>query len=113
MRTLHWKQRLKYLNAVAEHLISLGYHVEQPKHDDDFLDVWGTIKGSRCYYEIYVTMYPCGDGINGIWDFSEMDEGTEMYLSNDPLYGLDTRWCVSCYFPKNFKPFKRGRLKAS
>jgi hypothetical protein len=112
MKQMHYKKRLKYLNAVADHLISLGYQVNEPTHDHDLLDVWGTIKGRKCYIEIYVTMYECDSGINGIWHYDD-NEGTEMFLSNEPLYGLDTRWCISCYFPDDFKSFKKGKLRSA
>ncbi len=88
---LHWKQEMKYLNAVANYLTSLGYKVNEPDSKNrDFLDVWGSLKGRKCFEEIYVTMYKCGNGINGIWHQGNHD-GIEVYLDPHPLYGLDTR----------------------
>lgn len=113
---LHYKQEMKYLNAVAEYLVSLGYHVEAPdtKHRD-LLDVWGTYKGKRCYCEIYVTIYasePEGNhmgGISGIWSQGD-NEPEELFLSNDETAGLDTRF-APMHILDGLKPFKKGRIK--
>lgn len=107
---LHYKQEMKYLNVVADYLVSLGYHVEEPdpKHRD-LLDVWGTYKGKRCFQEIYVTIYKTDHGIHGIWHQGDHD-GVEMYLDDDPLYGLDTRECLEQILD-GLKPFKKGRIK--
>lgn len=45
---LHWKQEMKYLNAIADYLTELGYAVTEPdsKHRD-LLDVWGTLFGKE------------------------------------------------------------------
>lgn len=107
---LHWTQEMKYLNAVADHLVELGYHVLEPDTEHrDLLDVWGTLNGRRCYVEIYVTMYPCHNGINGIWHQGEHD-GVELYMDNHPLDGLDTRNGIETILD-DLKPFKRGKIK--
>src|SRR4051812_32029871 len=113
---LHYTQEMKYLRAVADHLIELGYHVEAPDvQNRNLLDVWGTHKGKRCYIEIYATIFPIRSesgwlrGIHGIWHQGEHD-GIELYLDLDPLYGLDTRECLSIILD-NLKPFKKGKLK--
>lgn len=107
---LHWTQEMKYLNAVADHLIELGYHVEKPNSEyREWLDVWGTYKGRRCYIEIYVNMYKCPHGINGIWHQGEHD-GVEMYMDDHPLYGLDTRNGIETILD-DLKPFKKGKIK--
>lgn len=62
MRPLHWKRRLKYLRAVADHLVECGYSVNEPAHDDDYLDVWGKIGKQKCFVTIYVTMYEGDSG---------------------------------------------------
>jgi hypothetical protein len=114
MNKLHYKQKLKYLNAVANHLIECGYHVEEPTHEHDLLDVWGTSGGRKCFVEVCVTMYRCDGGINGIWDLPSDDEnceGREMFLSDDETYGLDTRWSIEGLIADQIKPFKRGKRK--
>lgn len=112
MDKLHYKQRLKYLNAVANYLIGLGYHVEKPHHDDDYLNVWGTVKRRRCFQQIDVFMYECRNGyggINGVWHQGDHD-GVEVFYSNNPDYGLDTRECLEQILD-DLKPFKRGKMK--
>lgn len=107
---LHYKQEMKYLNKVAKYLASLGYHVEAPNTQHrDLLDVWGTFNGRRCYQEIYVKIYACGSGINGIWYQGE-NAAEEVFLSNDPNYGLDTRFFPLCILG-GLKPFKKGKIK--
>lgn len=110
MKKLHYKQEIKYLNAVADYLIELGYQVETPnsKHRD-LLDVWGIFNGKQCFQEIYVTMWPCNNGINGVWNQGE-HEGIELYLDNDPIYGLDTREHLP-HILNGLKPFKKGKKK--
>lgn len=110
MKRLHYKQEMKYLNAVAEYLTELGYEVIEPnpKHRD-LLDVYGTFNGRRCFVEIYVTMWACDHGINGVWNQGEHD-GIEMYMDNDPLYGLDTREHLP-HILDGLKPMKRKSAK--
>lgn len=109
---LHYKQEMKYLNAVADYLISLGYQVEQPDSKNrDLLDVWGTVNGKKCFLEIYVTIYTVPEwngSINGIWHQGE-HEGVEMFLSSDPNYGLDTRNYLEQILD-GLKPFKKGKI---
>ena len=77
---MHYKTEMKYLNAVAEYLTEMGYDVEAPssKHRD-LLDVWGTLNGRKCFQEIYVTMWPCDGGVNGVWHQGEHD--VEVFLN--------------------------------
>lgn len=110
MKKLHYKQEMKYLNAVADHLIELGYQVIEPDTKyRDLLDVWGTYKGKKCFVEIYVTMWPMDHGINGIWHQGE-HEGIELYLDNDPIYGLDVREHLP-HILDDLKPFKKKSKK--
>jgi hypothetical protein len=90
--------KLKYMNAVADHLISLGYEVETPDENNDLIDVWGftSVKGHkrrrRCFVEIYLHAFSEMDnGLYGIWGQGESDD-EELFLSSDPAYGLDTRF---------------------
>ena len=80
---LHYTQEMRYLRAVADYLISCGYDVEEPstKHRN-LLDVWGTVKGKRVFQEIYCTIYPCDNGINGVWDNGDND-CIEIFLDSD------------------------------
>lgn len=109
MEKLHYMQEMKYLRAVADHLIAMGYEVEEPstKHRD-LLDVWGTFKGKRCFIEIYVTIHPCHGGIHGIWHQGE-HEGVEIFLH--PEFGLQTSDYIGSILD-GLKPFKKKKKLA-
>lgn len=106
MKKLHYKQEMKYLNAVADYLTELGYAVEEPdsKHRN-LLDVWGKIQGRKCFQEIYVQMWACGNGINGVW-YQGDHEPIEIYL--DPEYGLDDRNDITIIL-EDLVPLKRKK----
>lgn len=110
MKQLHYKQEMKYLNAVADYLIELGYGVVQPTTDyRESLTVWGMYKNTKCHLEISVSMYACHNGINGVWHQGEHD-GIELFLDLLPNgYGLDTRNDIEILFD-GLKPFKKGKL---
>ena len=86
------KQEMNYLKEVAEYIESLGYEVEAPDENNrDLLDVWGFSNGRKCYIEIYVTIHRCEYGTVGYW-MQGNHESEEVFLSDDPLYGLDLRF---------------------
>jgi len=104
---IHYKTEMKYLNAVADYIISMGYDVEQPttKHRD-LLDVWGIHKGKKCYIEIYVTIHKLDNGIIGYWMQGD-NENEEAFLSENSTYGLDTRF-LPLHILDNLKPLRKG-----
>lgn len=107
---LHYRQRLQYMNAVADYLIELGYHVEEPDPRHDRLDVWGTVGGRRCFIEIYLHAISKDErGTYGVWGAGEAED-EELFLSNDPTYGLDTRFAPMLIL-EGLKPFKKGKRK--
>lgn len=84
--------KLAYLNEVAKYIESLGYEVETPAEEHDLLDVWGKFRGRKCFVEIYLHAFSIMDnGLYGIWGQGD-NEDEELFLSNDPIYGLDTRF---------------------
>lgn len=107
MNSLTKAQRRKYIKAVSEYLIELGYHVS-PDYKRELIDVWGTLNRRRCYIEIYaMTIHPTANGIHGIWGQGD-NEDEELYLDNER--GLDTRFAPLLIL-ENLKSFKRGRFK--
>lgn len=116
---LHYKQEMKYLNAIADHLIEIGYEVEEPDTKyRDLLDVWGTWNGKKCYLEIYVDMYPIRNGgskrslngIGGIWSQGD-HEPVEVHLYDkyydDKLYLYEIDDLVIIL--DKLKPFKKRK----
>lgn len=104
-------QKQKYMDAVAEYIISLGYEVETADPEHDLLDVWGKYKGKRCYIEIYLHAFQVMDnGLYGIWGQGD-NEDEELFLSSYPTCGLDTR-----FFPLSIldglKPIKKQKRGA-
>lgn len=84
--------KLKYMKEVAKYIESLGYRVENPTSKHDLLDVWGKFNGKKCFVEIYLHAFGEYEyGLYGIWGQGD-NEDEELFLSNDPLYGLDTRF---------------------
>lgn len=84
---MHYIKEIKYLNRIADYFQSQGYEVESPSiRHRDLLDVWGYNGKRKCFTEIYVTIYECNNGINGIWTCD--DESVEVFLNcNDNLIG--------------------------
>lgn len=80
-----------YLNEVAKYIESLGYAVEEVDPNHDLLDVWGKLNGKKCYVEIYLRAFSThSNGAYGVWGQGDNDD-EELFLSNDSIYGLDTR----------------------
>lgn len=106
-KRIHWKQEMKYLNALAEYIQSLGYEVEEPstKHRD-ILDVWGKIGSKKCFVELYITIYKTDHGIIGY--ITNGDESEEAYLDLTFGYGLDTRF-LPLYALENLKPLNKRK----
>jgi hypothetical protein len=120
---LHWKQEMQYLNGVADLLIAMGYHVEEPDTKyREWLDVWGTVDGRKCYQEIYVTMYPIVDGgvnknitgVGGIWHQGE-NEPVEVHLYEQSYDGKPVIYEVDDIglILDGLRPFKKGKRKAA
>ena len=108
MKNLHYKQEMRYLNAIVNHLVELGFHVEKPDTKyRDILDVWGKMNGRKCFVEITVQMWAHESNINGVLMYGENDP-IEMYL--DKEYGLDTRNSIECIL-EGLEPFKKGKIK--
>lgn len=120
---LHWKQEMKYLNAVADLLTNMGYQVVEPDPKyRDLLDVWGMIGGRRCYMEIYVSMWRIENGgsqsnitgVGGIWSQGEHDP-VEVHLYEQSydgkpiIYEVDNIGIIL----EDLKPFKKGKRRAA
>lgn len=102
--------KMKYLNAVAKYLESLGYEVEKPTLKHDLIDVWGRCNDRKCFVEIYLYGFSVmKNGLYGVWGQGD-NEDEELFMSNDPVYGLDTRFAPMLILD-DLKPMRRKARK--
>lgn len=93
------KGKLKHLNAIADALTAAGYEVEQPKADNDFLDVWGyeDVEGSKrrrkCFEEIYCSVFDVHGLSVSYWTtnqtYDAQAESIEVEETHNGLRGVD------------------------
>lgn len=99
-------KKLIYLEQVRDHIESLGYDVEKPDIVFDSLTVWGKLKNRKCYVEIYLNAFEeIDNGLYGIWGQGD-NEDEELFISNDPNYGLDLRF-FPLHILDDLKPLRR------
>jgi hypothetical protein len=93
------KNKLKFMNAIADALTAAGFEVEQPRADCDYLDVWGyeSLPGRKrrrkCFEEINGFIYEHNGHMCSYWSTNQTydaeDDDIEVLESrNDSLTGI-------------------------
>lgn len=95
---------------MADYFIAQGYEVEVPKTKNDFLDVWGTYKGRKCFQEIYLAsqVFETNFGFYACWSLE--DECAEVTWSyhHECIHSYDNFDAIL----GGLKPFKKKKRGA-